>query len=452
MDGPLLLGLLLLAIVFIIVATAVFKIHPFLVLIVAAYGVGLAAGLSAEETIQALTAGFGGTLGYIGIVIAAGTVIGLLLERSGGASVMAGAVVRWVGAGRTVLAMGLTGALVAIPVFCDSGFIVLSPLNRSLAIRARASLATYAVMLSMGLYATHVFVPPTPGPIAAAGTLGADIGTVMLLGLVVTVPVVFASYLFARFAGRRIYIDPSGVAASAPEEPRAAAVEVAPPVWLAFAPVLVPVALIGLQSVAALPGQPFGTGHAAALMRFAGNPNTALLIGVGLAVWAARHAGPRAYGAWVGDGLREAGIILLITGAGGALGRVLQTTPLGDYLGETLLASSVGAFGLFIPFVVAAALKTALGSSTVAIITTASIVLPVLPSLGLAGELGPALCTLAIGAGSMTVSHANDSYFWVVSQFSGMSVAQAYRLQTVGSAVAGLAGITAVFLLSLLVR
>lgn len=459
MSGPFLLGLLLLAILFIIYGTARLRLHPFLVLLISAYGIGMASGLSPEATVEAITGGFGGTIGYIGIVIAAGTIIGILLERSGGAEVMARAVLRWIGKTRAVFAMSVTGAVISIPVFCDSGYVVLSPLNRSVAAETNGSMATYAVALSMGLYTTHVFVPPTPGPIAAAGELGADVGTVILLGILVTVPVLVATTAFARYAGRRVFIDPER---ARPEESRRSPGPDEPPAehspsssesgvktWQAFMPVVVPVLLIALQSVAALPAQPLGDGPVAAALQFAGDPNTALLLGVFLALTLVWHRGPGVYGPWIGDGLREAGVIILITGAGGALGSVLQATAIGDYLGEGLASLSLGTFSVMIPFLVAAALKTTQGSSTVAIITAASITRPLLDALGLSGELGLVLTTLAIGAGAMTVSHANDSYFWVVSQFSGMDASQAYRLHTTGSAVAGVTGISVVTLLSL---
>ncbi len=452
MSGPYLLLLLFLAIGFIIYGTARLKVHPFLILLVTAYGLGLAGGLSPGDTISAITGGLGGTIGYIGIVIAAGTIIGVILEQCGGALVMARTVIRWVGKTRAALAMGLTGAVVSIPVFCDSGYIILSPLNRSLVREAKASMATFAVSLSMGLYATHVLVPPTPGPMAAAGELGADIGMVMLLGLVTTIPVLFASLAFARFMGQRIYIDPdSHEEATSPDVEHAPEPETLDlPAWKAFLPILAPMVLIAVQSIAALPGQPLGEGTLFDVLSFLGNPNTALLLGVGLAGWIARGKGSKVLGAWVGKALQAAGPIILITGAGGALGRVLRATPIGDYLGETLATLDLGLFSIFLPFLVAAAFKTALGSSTVAIITTASILVPLLEALGLATGLGPVLVTLAIGAGAMTVSHANDSYFWVVSQFSNMSVTQAYQLQTVGSAVAGVAGILTLFVLRLI--
>ncbi len=450
-SGPLLILLLLLAIAFIIYGTAGLKLHPFIVLLVTSYGLGLLAGLSPAETITAITDGFGGTLGYIGIVIAAGTIIGAILEKSGGAVVMARTVTRWIGQARSALAMSMTGAVVSIPVFCDSGYVILSPLARSLARQTGQSMATFAVALSMGLYATHVFVPPTPGPIAAAGELGADIGTVIILGIVSVIPVIAVTYMFARYMGDRIYIDPemSAPAEAEQREISAGQSDDEPSAWQAFAPVLVPVVLIALNSIANLPGKPVGEGTLFTGLNFLGDPNTALLLGVFLAFGIVAERGETVFMDWVGAGLREAGIIILITGAGGALGSVLQATPVGDYLGQSLAGLELGTFNILLPFIIAGALKTTLGSSTVAIITTASLLHPLLGSMGLAEGFGPVLVTLAIGAGAMTVSHANDSYFWVVAEFSGMDVDQAYRLQTVGSAVAGVTGIVTVFLLSL---
>lgn len=463
MQGYLLLGLLIIAVLFIVVSTARWKLHPFLALLLASFGVGLFAALPGSETISAITEGFGGTLGSIGIVIAAGTIIGAMLEKSGSTRVIAELVIHGIGKARSTLAMSITGSIVSIPVFCDSGFVILSPLNRSLASETKQSLATYAVALSMGLYTTHVFVPPTPGPIAAAGTLEADIGSVILLGLAVTIPVIIVTYLFANYIGRRIYIDPTEPVAAASgsgkqannkkdsdhgDDIKAETKMPEPTAVTALLPILVPMVLIALGSVASLPSVPFGEGWMAETINFLGDPNTALIIGVFLAfrTIAPDFRGPKVYGEWVGEGLKSAGTIILITGAGGAFGSVLRATEIGTFLGQILADWNIG---IFLPFLIAAALKTAQGSSTVAIITAASIMLPLLPGAGLSDGLGPVLVTLAIGAGAMTVSHANDSYFWVVSQFSGMDVSQAYRLQTAGSAIAGVTGMAAVFVLSL---
>lgn len=444
MQGYWLIGLLVAAIAAIVYSTSRLKLHPFLALLFTAFGVGLLAGLPGSETTAAITQGFGSTLGSIGIIIAAGTIIGAILEKSGGTTVIANSVISWIGKARSALAMSITGAIVSIPVFCDSGFVILSSLNRSLAQKTNQSLGVFAVALSMGLYTTHVFVPPTPGPIAAAGTLGADIGSVILLGLTVTVPVIIATYFFARYMGSRIYIDPDEVKQAAGDVQGQETI--APGTTASFLPIIVPMILIALASVANLSLAPMGSGSIVEVILFLGDPTVALLLGVLLAFLTVQDRGPRVYGEWVGEGLKNAGTIVLITGAGAALGNVLRATHIGDFLGEMLVGWNLG---ILLPFIIAAALKTAQGSSTVAIITTASIIVPLLPGLEMSDGLGPALVTLAIGAGAMTVSHANDSYFWVVSQFSGMDTAQAYRLQTLGSAVAGVTGIAIVFLLNI---
>jgi GntP family gluconate:H+ symporter len=445
LSGPFLFGALVLGIGFIIVATTRFKLHPFLALLVTAYAMGWCGGLTPGETVAAITGGFGKTAGYIGIVIAGGCIIGMVLEKSGCALVLAEAVLRLIGQARSVLAMACTGALVSIPVFCDSGYVILSPLSRSLARKMKLSLATFAVALSMGLYVTHCLVPPTPGPIAVAGELRADIGTVILFGLLVAVPAVAATYAYAQFIGRRIYIEPA-------REPKPidALGTGSHGALAAFSPILLPVLLIALKSVADLPGRPLGDGMGRVVLGMIGDPNVALVLGVLLAWVVVRRHGLEAFSEWCGAGLRDAGTIILITAAGGALGGVLRETPMAGMVGENLAGLDLGRFSILLPFVVAAGLKTAIGSSTVAMITTASLVSPLLPAMGLAGGLGPVFATLATACGAMMVSHVNDSYFWVVTQMTGMTVAQGYRLITVATAIAGLTGITVVLLLTLL--
>ncbi|MGI6150273.1 MAG: GntP family permease [Firmicutes bacterium] len=442
MTGAWLLVLLLGAIAFIVVMTARVRLHPFLVLLLTSLGVGLLAGVPAAQVVSAMTSGFGSTLGSIGIVIAAGTIMGYIMEKSGAALVMANSILGLVGEERSALAMAVTGGVVSIPVFCDSGFVILSPLNRTLAAKSNQSLAVFAIALSMGLYSTHVFVPPTPGPIAAAGTLGADLGTVILLGLVVAVPSILAGYFFAKTYGARIPIDPKPVVEETGQAERRL-----PSAVRSFAPIVVPVVLIALKSLADYPTNPLGEGTLRNLISFIGNPNVALLIGVFLAFLTVERLTGEVMGDWVADSLKDAGMIILITGAGGALGAVLRETAIADFITTSLSGMQLG---VLLPFALAAALKTAQGSSTVAIITTAGIISPILGALGLAGGIGPALAVMAIGAGAMTVSHANDSYFWVVAQFSDMKVSEAYRLQTLASLVTGIVGLITVTILYVL--
>ena len=431
--------LIIIIIIAIIIATTKFKLHPFLTLLLAGIVMGLLAGLNTNDLLAKLTEGFGSTLKSIGIVIACGTIIGTFLEKSGGAQSMASSVIKLVGEKRSPLAMTITGYIVSIPVFCDSGFVILSALNKALSKKTGLSLAVLAVALSTGLYTTHVFVPPTPGPLAAAATIGADIGLIILLGLIVSVPTAGVGLLWAHCYCRRFTIIPSDNADPVKETERT------PPAWFSFAPLIIPIILIALKSIADYPTAPFGEGYLKNTFGFIGHPVMALIIGVFLAFGLKVDRSSESYLDWVASGLKNAGIIILITGAGGAFGNVLRATGIGDTLGQTM---SQWQLGIFLPFIIAAVLKSAQGSSTVAIITTAALVSPLLEPMGFASPLAKALVVLAIGAGSMTVSHVNDSYFWVVSQFSDMDTATALRCHTLATLFQGITGIIVIGILS----
>ncbi len=430
---------LVLIMVFIVMSTTKLSLHPFLSLLIAAIAMGFLSGLSTTEIMDTLTAGFGGTLKSIGIVIAFGTIIGTFLEKSGSAQKLASSILSITGDKRSPLAMSITGFVVSIPVFCDSGFVILSTLNRAISKRTGISLAVLAVALGTGLYTTHVFVPPTPGPLAAAATLGADVGLVLILGLIVSIPTAAAGLLWALFYAKRFSIIPHDSDAPILDENKM------PGLLPSLAPLLVPIILIALRSVASYPGSPI-TGGLQSLLIFTGHPVIALLLGVFLAFILKRNNSDGKLFDWVGDGLKSAGTIILITGAGGAFGAILRATNIGDTLGTTLTQWNIG---ILLPFVIAAVLKTAQGSSTVAIITTAALVSPMLGALGLAAAAGKALVVLAIGAGAMTVSHANDSYFWVVSQFSDMDTSTALRAHTLATLAQGCVGIAVISLLTL---
>lgn len=441
--------LLLLTVVFIIVATTKLKLHPFLALLISAFGYGVFCGkMSLADVVKSVNSGFGGTIGYIGIVILAGSVIGTFLEKSGGAFKLAESILKLVGRKNVPLAMSIIGYIVSIPVFCDSGFVILSSLGRGLSRKAKISLATSAVALSLGLYATHTMVPPTPGPIAAAGLLKADLGLVILWGLLVSLIALTAGWLFAvKFAGR-VYINPESESEeSSPEE----IVTQGPSAIKSVIPILLPIVLIVLRSVGNLDAQPFGAGNAAAFISFIGQPVVALLVGVFFALLLPKKLTTEmlSTSGWVGQAVVAAATIIIITGCGGAFGKVLQNSGISEVV-KGYLGKSAG-LSIWLPFIIAAALKTAQGSSTVAIITTAGIVGPLLGALGLEAPTARALAVVAIGAGSMVVSHANDSYFWVVTGLSKMSVKDGYKLQTLGTLVEGGAAAIVLWVISLIV-
>jgi len=440
-QGPMLLVILAVAIIFIIFMTAKVNLHAFLVLLLASFGVGIFSGMSLIEVVNTVTSGFGGILSYIGIVIIAGTIIGTILEKSKGTLTMANTVLSWVGETKSALAMSITGAIISIPVFCDSGFVILSSLNKSLAKKAKISMSTMAVALSTGLYATHTLVPPTPGPIAAAGNLGADLGLVIMFGVVVSIPAILAGYIWATKFASKYWVDADIEIDDGENDVNL------PSVFDSFAPIVVPILLITLKSIAEFPTNIFGTGNIKTFLVFIGDPTAALLLGVFIAFRLLPSFDKEYINGWIGKGMVNAAAIIMITGAGGAFGQVLKSTPIGSYLGEAL---SVYNLGIFLPFIIAAALKTSQGSSTVAIITTSALLAPMLPSLGLDGSVAKALVVMSIGAGAMTVSHANDSFFWVVSQFSNMDTDIAYKTYTTATLVQGIVTISFVAILSMI--
>jgi len=443
-----LLILLAFAIAFIILTTVHWKLHPFLALLLAAFGYGILSGeMSLADVVAAVNTGFGNTVGTIGIVILAGSIIGTFLEKSGGAFALAEHTVRAVGQKNVPFAMGVIGYIVSIPVFCDSGFVILSPLARAMSRRAGLPLAASAIALSLGLYATHTMVPPTPGPIAAAGLLGADLGLVILWGLLVSAIALVAGWLFALVATRGAVVEPSGQDDSPTE---VSGNTHRPSVLKAVIPILLPLVLIVLKSVGDLASHPLGQGHVAAFFGFVGQPVVALLLGVFFAFLLPRRftAEMVSTSGWVGEAVVTAATIIVITASGGAFGKVLQNSGIADFITAHIGASA--SLSLLLPFAVAAALKTAQGSSTVAIVTTAGIMAPLLESLHLDGATGRALAVVAIGAGAMVVSHVNDSYFWVVTGFSKMTVKEGFRLQTLGTLVEGTVAAGVVWLIGVL--
>ncbi|MFD0590401.1 GntP family permease [Paenibacillus sp. GCM10027627] len=472
--GPVILALLLACILFIVYATAKWKLHPFLSIVSATYILALGTNLVGELSGQeipiikdigaTIASGFGGIITSIGLVIIFGTIIGKVLEKTGAAIKMAEVVLRLLGDRHPAIAMSIIGWIVSIPVFCDSGYVILSSLKKSLAKRSGVSVVTLSVALSTGLYATHTLVPPTPGPIAAATNVGigpSGLFWVIVIGMIVSIPVALAGHIWARVAASKL---PSTLdeATETFEEYKKKFGKL-PSAWAAFGPIFVPLLLLALGSIASFPigvdaegnKEMLMSGFAYTLFTFLGAPVNALFVGVLLAIFTLLPKRDEEHlTKLMGEGLLDAAVIIMITGAGGALGAVIKATPIADYVkslveGNTAL---VGVGALVLAFVIAAVLKTAQGSSTAALIITSTIMMPLMPSLGLMETMGTVpigqiLTVMAIGSGAMAVSHVNDSYFWVVSQFSGMNLKTAYRAQTMATLVQGLTGIVVVAIL-----
>ncbi|HWP68721.1 MAG TPA: GntP family permease, partial [Rectinemataceae bacterium] len=356
---------------------------------------------------------------------------------------MTEAILGIVGKKRAPLAMNIAGYVVSIPVFCDSGYVILNPLNKALAKESGTSMAVMAVALATGLYATHTMVPPTPGPIAAAGALNADLGKVILLGLIAAVPASLSGLFWATKVARKYEIEADVHESYSDIVGKFGKL---PSTFLSFLPIMLPIVLILLKSVAEFPSKPFGGGRFQEFLSFVGDPVTALLLGVLCSLLLVKKGSMKeALDGWMGQGIKDSAIILVITAAGGSFGQVIKGSPIVDFIKINLGGLNLG---IFLPFLISAALKTAQGSSTVAIVTTSSILAPMLATLG----LDPALTVIAIGAGSMVVSHANDSYFWVVSQFSNMPVSTAYKAFTSATAVEGGVAFVAVFIMSFFIH
>jgi GntP family gluconate:H+ symporter len=437
--------LLAVSVVLIVLLTTRFKVHPFIALFLVSLGYGLMSGMPLAVLVTSMNEGFAGTLGKIGLIIVFGIIIGAFLEKSGAAYTLADRVLKLIGRKRVLPAMGVIGYLISIPVFADSGFLLVSPLNKTVTKKAGLSLAGTAVALGLGLSATHTMVPPTPGPVAAAGILQADLGLVMMLGLPISAAALVIGLLYARWYASRTWLEPNpGVAESEIDT----LMRSAPPAARSSLPIVVPILLIVLKSVGAntrIVVNPL----VASTLSFLGEPVIALFIGAVLCLTLPRKVLPEMLSTegWVGSSVRDAASILLITGAGGIFGRVLQDSGIAGSLGGTLMSLRAG---FWLPFLLAAAIKTAQGSSTVAMITAASILSPIMGSLGFDSEIQKSLVVIALGAGSLVVCHANDSFFWVLTQMTGMKVNTGYRIYTSGTFVLGISAALVVYLTSLM--
>lgn len=461
MSGIALIVCFVIAIILMIVMISKLKVHPFLALMSISLVLAVVAGIDLSKIPAMIGVGFSGTFKSIGIVIIFGTIIGTVLEKTGAALKLADMVVKLVGQRRPELAMLIMGWVVGIPVFCDSGFVVLNSIREALYKKISASPVAMSVALSGGLYASHVFIPPTPGPIAAAGTLGlgGNLLLVIIMGTVVSVPVLVAVYFFSKSIAKSVTISDKDADATitASYEELLKKFGKLPCGFLSLAPIIMPIIFMAVGSVIDVLAKQGMLDKAALLPKiflFLGNPIIALAIGVIFCVFLlAETKKMREFDHITNESLKIAGPILFITAAGGVLGNVITEAGFVNFIKEN--ASTIKAIGIFFPFIISAVLKTAQGSSTVAIITTASIMgafsadNSLMHTLGFTSEISAALCVMAIASGAMCVSHANDSYFWVVTNFSKMTADQGYRTQTAMTFIMGVVGMISVYILSL---
>jgi len=410
---------LLAALAFIIYGTSKLKWPAFLVLLLASLFLALATGVNPEEIGPLLSEGFGKTVKSIGLLIVFGSIIGVALEQSGATKRIAISMLSRLSFLPLPYTVAIIGYLVSIPVFCDSAFVILSSLNKRLSQKSGIPLLTLTIALSTGLFATHVLIPPTPGPLAAAANLELnDLGLLIIMGGSVAFLLMLVGAVFAQRVSKRVSLE-----VQLPETEEES-IEQLPSLKLAIAPIFIPLLLIGLSSFSS---------------HFKIDPTLALGVGMLLSFRLGRFTKTESFlSQVVNKGIQTAAPILLITAMGGTLGLVISKLPMAEFVAEHLLYPELG---LLIPFLIAALLKSAQGSSTVAIITASAMVFPMLTTLGLDSDLGKTWVVIAVGIGSMTVSHANDSYFWIVSQFGNLSVKEAYRYHTYATLLQGVAGL-----------
>ena len=456
MSGIALIICFVIAIIIMIWMISKLKVHPFLALMTTSLALALIADISLSKIPAIIGDGFSSTFNSIGIVIIFGAIIGTVLEKTGAALKLADMVVNTVGQKRPELAMLIMGWVVGIPVFCDSGFVVLNPIREALRKKIAANPVGTAVALSGGLYASHVFIPPTPGPIAAAGAVGLGHNLLLVIGMgtVVSIPVLIASYFFAKHISKTMAvsdIDADAVIVQSYDDLIKQYGKL-PSGFLSLAPIFMPILFMALGSITKIMGV---EGSLGTLMNFLGNPIIALAIGVIFSVILLINSGKSSeFDNLTNETLKIVGPILFITAAGGVLGKVITDAGFVDYIKQN--AHIISTAGIFFPFIISAVLKTAQGSSTVAIITTASIMGmfnasdSLMFALGLTSEIAAALTVMAIAAGAMCVSHANDSYYWVVTNFTKLTPQQGYKTQTMLTFIMGVTGILSVYILSLI--
>jgi GntP family gluconate:H+ symporter len=435
--------LVIISIIAIIVLTSKLRINAFIALFVISLFLAFST-LPASKVISVIKEGFGNTMASIGFLIILGAIIGITLDKTGGTISIANFILSKTGEKRSAQALGITGFISGLPIFCDSGFIILSGLARSLSSKSKIAMPFMATVLGCSLYSVHCLIPPHPGALAAAGIIDVNLGLLILFGTLFAIPASVAAFYWSRWLTKDKEYPPAVENISENTDSRTEL----PPVFLSFLPIVVPLFLITLRSVINMIDKDLNSIFAK-IFYIPGEPVIALSVGVILALLLLKGKSVNTINLVFSEAIEKAGPILIVTAAGGMFGMVIKSTGTGEALGRILAGSSIG---ILVPFLIAVVMKTAQGSSTVSIITTASLIGPMLSLLGLDSEWGKLLAMLSMGAGSMIVSHANDSYFWVISKFSDIDPSitlKVYSSSTIimGVVVMGLVWITSFFVI-----
>lgn len=448
MSAFYLLSLAVISIILLLVLIIIVRIHAFIALLLVSLGVAVAGGIPVTEITDTIQEGMGGTLGYIAIVIGIGTMIGELLQVSGGARQIANTILKSFGERKAPWALSLIGLIVAIPVFFEVALILFIPLVYDMTRRTGKSILYYGIPLAAGMAVAHAFIPPTPGPVAVSALLGADLGWVIFIGFIAGIPSAMAGGVyFGKYIGGRIVLGVPETMLPETPEVEGATEKRSPGFGVAVLIIAIPLVLILMNTAAEvwLPED-----HTAGnLMAFIGHPFNALLLAVllGFYLLGTRLGFSREEVLQVATrSLRPVGMIILLTGAGGVFGNVLVTTGVGDVIVDIMDASNLPI--VLFAFIVATTIRVSQGSATVAMVTTAGLMAPVIESGDFSAPLVGSV-TIAIACGATVLSHVNDTGFWLVKEYMGMTEKQTLSSWTIMETIIGATGLIVVLLFSL---
>ena len=416
-----------------------YKIKPYMVLLATCLITGLFLKIDFSQSLNLTFQGFKNIILSIGPIIIIGTILGKFLQETGATNKMVTTFISMFGLSKTPLTFNILGFIISIPVFCDAAFILMSSIIKEISRVSGRKMIILTVCLATGLYSAHVFVPPTPGPLAASALIGADVGLLLLIGLIIGIAVSLSGYIWMRFLLKKDFqLNSDSKASFKLNNEKSLTV---------FLPIIIPIILISISTLIKYPSLNIIENEITNFISFIGKPEVALFIGLLISTVFIKRDDSKNISKWIGNSLKNSFDILLITGAGGALGFIIRSSGVIESLG---IVNFNGTYGLVSVFLIAALIKTVQGSSTVAIITTCALVSPLIDQVGVIGEIQKILLITSIGSGAMTVSHFNDSYFWVVTKYSNLEIKEVIKFFSTATLIQGLIGLLASVVIFLL--
>ncbi len=432
---------LALSILFIIITTSKFNWHPIFSLFFACFLCGILMGLPLFEIIDSIKNGFGNTLKSIGLIIVFSIIMGEFLKESGSIK-MFGNLILSKFKNNSILSLNFLGLFLGIVVFCDSGFLILNSISKSIVSSSNISLASLNLSLSGGLYTSHTLIPPTPGPLAAISNLNANqyIGYAIIIGSIVSIPSSLISFFYAKKFSKNIQIDLNKIKKINNKK-----------LILPFLVILTPTLLIGSSTFLNIIEPNENSNSIFQILKILGNPLIAISIGT-IICFLLPSKSQNNKKKWIQNSLKISGPILILTSLGGAFGEVLKNSDLSNIINQSAVSLSLSPiYILFLSFIVCALLKTSQGSSTSSLIIGSSILFPILQSMNISDPWMIALIVASLGSGAMTVSHANDSYFWIVTQSTSLNISEGYKKFTLMTLLQGIASFISIIVIYIII-